>query len=457
MPVNRWPRLIVAAAALLGLAVALTAPFGMSREAALTAGLGLFVISLWTTGVPEYLPTLVLFLAAVLFRLAPPATVFGGFAATAFWLVFSGVVIGMAVNRTGLGQRLARWTIDRSGGGYGTVVAGLIAVGVLLSFVMPAATGRVLLLMPIAVALAERMGFATDSPGRTGIALAAGLGAFLPSFGILTGNVAQLVLTGAAEQQFGLQFTYGTFLLLHFPLLGLGKAAAIAALILWFFPARAAAPPPAAALSAITSSEQRLAVILVWALAFWATDFIHFVSPAWIGLGAALLCLVPVLGIMPQKAFNEINWGPILYMSGILSFAALVAETGLGGALAGAMVPLLPLDAGAPARSFGVLAVAGMALSALLTIPVVPAVLAPLAEELASAAGLSLEAVLMLQVLSCATLLLPYQAPPLMVAMALGGVRFADGAKITLALAAFSLLVLLPLDYLWWRLLGWVP
>lgn len=430
----------------------------MSREAAGTAGLGLLVIGLWATGVvPEYLPALLFFLVAVLARLAPPATVFSGFASTAFWLVFAGVVIGMAVNRTGLGQRLAQRLTGWFGSRYGAVIVGLVAVGTLLAFVMPAALGRVMLLMPIAMAIADRFGFARGRNGRTGIALAAGMGCFVPAFGILTANVANLVLAGAAEQQYGLRLTYGTYLLLHFPVLGLGKAAAIAALILWFFPDRSTTPPPAPTRPAMKRDERRLAIVLALALAFWATDFAHQVSPAWVGLAAAVLCLFPPLGIMPQKAFADMNWGPVLYIAGILGFAALVAAPGLGDALAAGMMAVLPLDAAAPARGFATLAMAGMALSAVVTIPAVPAVLAPLADDFARAAGLPVETVLMVQVLSFSTLLFPYQGPPLVVAMALGEVRFADATKMTLALAAVTVLVLMPVDYLWWRLLGWVP
>lgn len=458
MPVSRWPRLVVAAAALLALALVVAEPAGLSHGAALTAGLGLIVIGLWATGiVPEYLPALLFFLVAILLRMAPPATIFSGFASTAFWLVFSGVVIGTAVNRTGLGQRLAQLLTGWFGNRYGAVIVGLVTVGTLLSFVMPAAMGRVLLIMPIAMAIADRFGFAPGRKGRTGIALAAGMGCFIPAFGILTANVANLVLAGAAEQQHGLHLTYGAYLLLHFPVLGLCKAVAIAGLILWLFPDSSTAPAPAPARPAMGSDERRLAVVLALALAFWVTDFAHHVSPAWVGLAAALLCLYPPLGIMAQKAFAEMNWGPILYVAGILGFAALVSSSGLGDALAVGLMAVLPLDAASPAKGFAALTLAGMALSAAVTIPAVPAVMAPLADDFARASGLSVEAVLMLQVLSFSTLLLPYQGPPLVVAMALGGVRFADGTKVTLALAAITLLVLMPLDYLWWQWLGWAP
>ena len=55
------------------------------------------------------------------------------------------------------------------------------------------------------------------------------------------------------------------------------------------------------------------------------------------------------------------------------------------------------------------------------------------------------------------TVILPYQTPPLIIAMQLGSVPIRQGNKLCLWLFAVTVLVLLPLDYLWWRLLGWLP
>lgn len=60
----------------------------------------------------------------------------------------------------------------------------------------------------------------------------------------------------------------------------------------------------------------------------------------------------------------------------------------------------------------------------------------------------------MIQVLGYSTPLLPYQASPIVVAMALGGVPTRAGIKLCLALAAVTFFLLLPLDYGWFRLLG---
>jgi di/tricarboxylate transporter len=87
----------------------------------------------------------------------------------------------------------------------------------------------------------------------------------------------------------------------------------------------------------------------------------------------------------------------------------------------------------------------------------VPAVLTPLAQDFASASGLPLLSVLMLQVVVYSTVFLPVESPPTMIALQLGRVGIRPATKLTLALAAITLLVLLPLDYLWWRLLGYAP
>ena len=60
----------------------------------------------------------------------------------------------------------------------------------------------------------------------------------------------------------------------------------------------------------------------------------------------------------------------------------------------------------------------------------------------------------MLQVPGFSTPLLPYQAPPLIVALQLDHLRSAEAIKLVGAIALVTLAILLPLDYLWWRALG---
>src|SRR3546814_11693111 len=102
----------------------------------------------------------------MLFAVAPPEIVFSGFASAALWLVFGGLFIGAAVQRTGLGESLARMLVASIGRSYLTVLAGL-ALGCLgLSFLLPSVLGRVLLPVPIGVGLGGRLGHGGESSGR---------------------------------------------------------------------------------------------------------------------------------------------------------------------------------------------------------------------------------------------------------------------------------------------------
>jgi di/tricarboxylate transporter len=202
-------------------------------------------------------------------------------------------------------------------------------------------------------------------------------------------------------------------------------------------------------------AERRLMVVLAVAVGLWATDFLHHVSPAWISLGAAVLCLWPPLGLTDRQVLaRDMSMGPLLFVAGIMGLGAVVAASGVGHMLVRGMLDALPLAPGEPARNFAVLTAYAMATGLLTTLPGIPAVLTPLAGELAAASGFSLEAVLMTQVVAVSSMLLPYQSPPLVVAMQLGNESPGHMTRTCLLLAAINVMVLLPLDYLWWRWLG---
>lgn len=75
------------------------------------------------------------------------------------WLVFGGIIIGTVMQRTGLGERLAVAILPLFGASYTRALIGVAAVAVALAFVMPSTMGRIVLLMPIILSLADRMGF----------------------------------------------------------------------------------------------------------------------------------------------------------------------------------------------------------------------------------------------------------------------------------------------------------
>jgi len=77
-----------------------------------------------------------------------------------------------------------------------------------------------------------------------------------------------------------------------------------------------------------------------------------------------------------------------------------------------------------------------------------------MAQDLANITGLPLETVLMTQVLGFSNVFLPYLAPPLIFAMQAANLPTGAVTRLCLALFVISALVLTPLDFLWWHILG---
>lgn len=429
----------------------------LARAAALTV----FTIGFLATGVvPEYLTAVLFFLFAMLLDVAPAAVVFSGFTSTAAWLIFSGLVIGCAVRRTGLGERVARALVRRTGRSYGAVIASAVALPALMAFLMPSSMSRAVLLLPIIAALADTLGYRVGSRGRTGIVMAAGLACFVPAGAILPATVPNMVLVGAAESAFGFHFSYFQFLAVHFPVMTVLHSVLIGVLATRMFnepPGTAGSDAPHATLPPAGRDQHLLVAVLALALVGWVSDFAHGISPAWIGLAAATVLLLPRIGPVPQRAFtSEINWTPLFYVSAVLGLAAVVHDSGLAQVIESAVLGVAPLAPGADAQNFGVLVALASLTGFVTTMAGTPAVLTPLAPQLAESSGMSLYAVLMTQVVGYSILFLPYQSPPLVVAMQLGGVRIAEGIRFTIVQALLAWLLLVPLHFLWWRVLGLV-
>ncbi len=421
-----------------------------------------FAIASWAFGLfAEPVTTLVFLLLGILFHVARPGVIFSGFASEAWWLVFGGAITAVAVETSGLGRRLAALLFGRiaGAGSYPRCVAAVALAAVGLAFLMPSTNGRLLLLIPIVLAFAERLGLAPGRPGHTGLVLTLAAASYMPPTTILPANVPNSILLGAADSLYGIKLGYGPYLLLHFPVLGALKTALLVWLVCLLFPERQKlALAPEAALPPMSPAERRLALILGLALALYVTDFIHGVSPAWISLGTGILCLMPPFGMLTPQTFSaRVNVVTLIYIAGILGLGAIVADSGLGNAASARLLAIAPVAPGHTVADLGILTAIGSALALLTTVTGVPAVLTPLARDFAAASGLPLLSMLMLQVVIFSTVLLPFSSPPMMIALQLGGVGIRHATKLTLALALLTVLLLWPLDYFWWRLLGYLP
>jgi len=432
-------------------------PAGVTVNVMHTAALLVLVMGLWATGaLPEALTALLFFSLAVLLQIARPEVIFSGFTSGTLWLVLGGLVIAEAVRMTGLGERIARAALGTRVWTYPQLVGATVLVAVILAFLMPATVGRILLLVPILAAVAERHGLEPGSAGHNGVLFAAIVTSFQCGTAILPANAPNLVLAGAAETLYGVQLIYAEYLWAQFPVMGIVKGALIVAIICWMFPAQTRAAGKAADLKPMSGNEKRLAVIVLLSLTLWATDFLHGIRPGWIALAAAVAAMLPRVGAVPATIFQErVKFGTFFYIGAVLGLGAVMLDTGLSKAIGDALLGVVRLQPDADAANFILLSLLSTGAAMIVTNPAQPALLSPLAGHFAEAAGWPLKAALMTMAVGFSTLLLPYQAPPVVVGMQLAGLKLRDALRLTVPLALISIVALIPLHYLWWRVIGY--
>ncbi|EKO3479482.1 SLC13 family permease [Vibrio fluvialis] len=455
---------VIVVAAMMLAAVLAVYPFaGQSANFSQSAAVVLITLVFWSTGLfPPFLTGLLFFALATVFHLIEPSALFTGFGSTAVWLIISGFVIGSAISVSGLGKRLASFIAPHLTTSYPRLIGGLVFTSALLGFVMPSSVGRAVVLIPIGMALADAVGFAKGSNGRLGIATSLAIACNMPSFAVLPANIPNMILAGASETLFDIHFGYTEYLLLHFPVLGIVKSILLVWLVVRIFPAQI---DPSFLLAAAQTEEfpsnhamqKKVSVLLAITLLFWMTDTIHGVNPAWVGLVTAILLLLPKWGVVEPKAFNSsVDFGTVVFVASALGLGALVNGSGLGAEMGQMFSHMLPSDPNTPFLSYMALSMISTLTGLVATIPGVPTVLTPMAADFANATGFSIPAVLMTQVIGFSTVIFPYQVGPLIVAMQLSQEPLSKLVKVTLPLAAVTIIVLMPLDYLWWNLLGWI-
>jgi di/tricarboxylate transporter len=394
------------------------------------------------------------FLVLAVGRVTKPEYIFNGFATPAFWLVFSGLVIGRAISVSGLSRRLARRFRAGATTTYPALLARIIGANLVFAFLVPSAMGRIVIMLPLLADLARDCGFDPNDKGYAGILLAGIAGTYLPAFTILPANLPNIILAGSAKTIFNIDLGYMWYLLLHFPVLGLGKAVVLWLLLKTALPDTITRQRADEKPKRLDARERGTVVVLALALGCWMLDSLHGVSPGWVSLAAALVFLTPAPGWFGKELLDDIKIDTLLFVACAIGVGNVIRHTGLGDFATEALLSHLPLSPDGGAGNLATVLGLFMASGLMTSVPGIPSVFVPLAGHIADAAHLPLQTLLMLMVPAYSTVLLPYQAPPLVVGTSAAGLAYRHALLVCTGLSALTILVLFPLDLAWWKLLG---
>lgn len=457
-----WQALVAGLALVAAVVVSrVPAPDGAAPTAMLGLAVTLFTVILWATNaVPQPVTAALFFAAALTFAIAPPKAVLSGFTSNALGLVAGGLILGTAADKSGLGRIVARVFLGRFSGTYPKLILGILLGSVALAFLVPAAMARMAITVPIVVALCREVGYEHGTPGYYGAVLATTLGNFFISHAILPANLVNVLVAGSADTLYGLRFIYGEYALLLVPVIGLAKGALIYACLLWLFPApppggagKAAEPPPA-----FTPEARRLGVIIAAAIALWATDFLHGVAPGWVALAAGLACAAPGIGIVPwQKSLDQAKLTALFLVACMLGIGTTLEGSGASKLVASQIASLARIEGASGFYGYLVVAWLSALMALVATVVGAIAIMSPAVRTVAEATGLPIKTGMLAEVVGLQHLFFPYQTAPTMVGMALGRVPHMVGARLMIPVALIGMIVLIPLNGLWWRMIGAIP
>lgn len=408
---------------------------------------------------PDYGILFAFLVCMVIIGGVPIAVALSGLKSSGFWLIVAGILIGMACTETGLVQRFATKVLAiRCQKRYAILVGLVVLLGSVLAMFLPSTTSRVMLMMPLLMAFATAHGFQPQSQGYNGLVLGGTLSTMIVGFSVLPANLSNVILMGASKDLYNITLPYGHFLMLHWPVLAIVKVLALWGVLCFFChdtPTTAHSAKATSVLKSWSHAEIKLTIGLAVVVVLWLLDSITHLPPVWPAVVLAMLCVIPKWGVLDLRTVaHTMNHRFLAYVVGILGFASVLQASGVATQLETSLLGLLPLKPGQDALNFALLSLGGAGIGMMTTLPGVPAVMTPLAGQLAKVTHLPLYSILMTQVVGYSTFVLPYQAPPIMVAVRLGHVPLKVAARICLWMALCAVWVVIPLDQLWWSWLG---
>ena len=307
-----------------------------------------FMIVFWVAEVVDY--GITAFAGCYLFwllRVVDFRTSFSGFAQDTPWFLFCALLIAKVASKTGLAQRIAYNLMSLVGASFPRLFLGMILVSFTLNFIIPSGLAQMATLAPILIGLVAAFGVPPRS--NLGRSLFATLSCTSNLFNkMMLAGSASLLARGLVENLTQVRVYWSQWFVAFLPAIPL-SIFAIWRVVLWLYPpetsqvatgsATGFAPVGVSAqgreflqdglrkLGPWSAEEQRGSILIAAALALWMTDFLHHINPALIGMGIGLLLCLPKIGVLQSSDIREINYLPILFVAGVLSMSAALAET----------------------------------------------------------------------------------------------------------------------------------
>ncbi|MBR0673572.1 SLC13 family permease [Neoroseomonas soli] len=396
-----------------------------------------------------------------------------GFANNAVALVAAALVFAAAVTATGLDRRIALATLSRVGTRPQGILAGTLAVGIVLAFLVPSATARVSAVVPIVLGIIAAFGMQRDSRLAALLMIGSAQICSVMNIGVLTAAAQNATFLGLIRGAIpGATVTWLDWLIAAAPFWLIMTPVVYA--VLWRFhtPEAEVASGGAEsiagelkALGPMSGAEKRTLLAGILLLGFWATEGkLHPLDTASSTIIAVTVLMLPRIGVMTWKqAQAAVPWGTLILFATGIALGTVLVQTRGAGWMANQIVDIFALRHATPFMVVAVMAAflivvhLGFASATALAAAFIPIVISVLQEV--SRAGVPVNVVgltMVLQFVVSFGFLLVVNAPQNMVAFGTGTFQARDFMRSGIVITVIGYALILLLTATWWDWLGYV-
>lgn len=413
----------------------------------------------WAGGVaqPGYVALLML-ISYVLAEAAPANVVFSLWQTHLIYLVIAGFLIATAVERSGLGKRVAYIFILKFVHSFGSVIASCYALGLLLSIIIPHPFPRCFLIMSVMGCVIKTAELPREDAAIIGLAVFAGSTA--NSMVLLTGDSILNILTASFGGQTLSWLDWAKYMAVP----GLAAHILMCGLQLKLF--KPSKPfhldkdvirRQLTALAGLTTIEKKTLFWICVGVTLWATDSIHHIVPGWIGAFVVCGLAMPVIGdVLNPQDWDAVPVGTLLFLTAAMAIGTVGAHTGMNQWITSVALPgYVPADPFLFAFVVTTIAMCiHMVMGSLLAVLgiTVPTIIA----YGASAGWNPLFCSLLVYTAVCVHWILPMHSLNILVGSGDGGGKYNDSEVIKFGLAQTVVvyLIILAVELPWWKFVG---
>ena len=303
-------------------------PEGLSVEGQRALAVMVLAVGLWATeALPNAVTGIVGIVALVLVDAGTVEAAVYGFSQPVSYFLVGILTLGLAVQQSGLAERMARFLVRLAGGSPGALYVQMLVSFAALTFALPSATTRGAIMVHVYEQVMGHWRIATDHPLNQAVMMAMGSLNRLGSTALLAGGITPVVASSILG---GFSWT-GWFVMMAVPFYAMLAIGGIAVYLLYRPGFRLEGTAYTASLQAgpVTTAEIKAALVAIGTALLWFTDFAHGLPPTIPALIAMAVILLPGVGLLSWTEFERgLGWSNFFVIATSLSLSNALVSTG---------------------------------------------------------------------------------------------------------------------------------